>query len=84
MGIDYQNTKSVVGEWGDIIGEGLDIFGRVKETFSKKDKPVQVKVPEPVSAKPIVKAAAGVSPITLGSPLVIVAAVVIVYFFFIK
>lgn len=84
MGIDYQNTKSMVGDWGDIIGEGLDIYGRVKETFDKKDKPVPVKVPEPVAAKPIVKAAAGVGPITLASPIVIIAAVVIGYFLFVK
>lgn len=80
---DTRDTKGIVTEWGDIIGETLDIWGRVKETFDPNDAPVQVKIPEPVAAKPIVKSAAGVSPVTLASPIVIVA-VVVAYFLFVK
>lgn len=80
MADEIQETTSI-GDWGDVLREGLDIFGRAREMFDKEGKPVPTLTPEPVAAKPIVATA---SPLTFASPLVIVAGIVIVYFLFIK
>lgn len=69
---DFQDAVNVVGE----VGKYVDKFF----PSGSVSVPDTAPPPEPIAAKPVL----GAAPLTLGSPLVIVAGLVIVYYFFVK
>ena len=76
---ELQKVRSIFGDVGDVVDTGLSLFGKVADTFYpdwSQSPPAPVKIPEPISAKPIVLAGA---PLSFDNPMLLLGIGVIGY-----
>jgi len=88
MSLEDELSKygSLVGEAGDVIDKGLDIFSNVRSTFfpdtGVPKLPVPTSQPEPLAAESIVKTASPLSMLS-DNPILLIGIAVIGYLVFI-
>ena len=77
---EIQKTRSIVGDIGGVIGQGLGIFSKVKDTlyptYSQSPPP-----PEPVAAKPVVGFASSLTSTLTSNPLLMIGLLVVGYLY---